>query len=90
MMRLIVLSKRISGVDAPAGMSPWRGECVMNENHVAGHQQPQAFHGIRHREIGLRAVAAAILYQGGGVERTSSHELSAPPVAVTPSSDHES
>jgi hypothetical protein len=62
----------------------------MNENHVVGHQQPQAFLGIRQREIGLRAVAAAILYQGGNVERTISRELSAPSAAVTPSSDHES
>jgi hypothetical protein len=61
----------------------------MNENQVVGHQQPQAFHGIQHREIGLRAVAAAILYQSSNVERPISHEWSAPPAAPTPSSDHE-
>jgi hypothetical protein len=61
----------------------------MNENQVVGDQQPRAFHGIHHREIGLRAVAAAILYQGSNVERPISHELSAPAAAATPSSDHE-
>ena len=61
----------------------------MNRNEFGAHQQPYTFHGIQHREIGLRAVAAAILYQGGNVERTISRELSAPPATATPLSDHE-
>lgn len=61
----------------------------MNRNEFGARQQPYTFHGVQHREIGLRAVAAAILYQGSSVERTISRELSAPPVAVTPSSDPE-
>jgi hypothetical protein len=61
----------------------------MNRNEFGVHRQPFTFHGVQHREIGLRAVAAAVLYQGGSVERAISRELSAPPVAVTPSSDPE-
>ncbi|MBO0755406.1 MAG: hypothetical protein J2P54_06065 [Bradyrhizobiaceae bacterium] len=64
----------------------------MNENPLAAQGQHgwehHAFHRLPHREIGLRAVAAAVLYQGGHVERAS-HELAAPPSPVTPSSDHE-
>jgi hypothetical protein len=61
----------------------------MNRNEFGARQQPYTFHGIQHREIGLRAVAAAILYQGSNVERTISRELSAPPATITPLSDHE-
>lgn len=61
----------------------------MNRNQFGAHQQPHSFHGGQHREIGLKAVAAAILYQGGHVERTISRELSAPVVSTTPSSDPE-
>jgi hypothetical protein len=61
----------------------------MNRNQLGAPQQPSTFQGVQHREIGLRAVAAAILYQGSNVERTISRELSAPPAAATPSSDHE-
>jgi hypothetical protein len=47
--------------------------------------------GDQNREIGLRAVAAAILYQGdaNNVGRTLSRELSVPTVPATPSGDHE-
>lgn len=61
----------------------------MNENQFGAHQQPYRFRGIQHREIGLRAVAAAVLYQGGIVERTNSRELPAPPVSAAPPRDHE-
>jgi len=61
----------------------------MNRSEFGAHQQPHSFHGVQHREIGLRAVAAAILYQGSNVERTISRELSAPPAAAMPSSDPE-
>jgi hypothetical protein len=61
----------------------------MNRNESGARQQPYTFHGVEHREIGLRAVAAAILYQGGNVERTISRELSVPPTTATPSGDHE-
>ena len=47
--------------------------------------------GDQNREIGLRAVAAAILYQGdaSNVERTLSRELSAPTAPTTQSSDRQ-
>jgi hypothetical protein len=61
----------------------------MNHNQCGAHQQPYSFHGGQHREIGLKAVAAAVLYQGSHVERTISRELSAPAASTTPSSDHE-
>lgn len=61
----------------------------MNRNEFGAHQQPHTFHRVQHREIGLRAVAAAILYQGSSVERAISRELSAPAASVTPSSDPE-
>ena len=61
----------------------------MDQNEFGAHQQSHTHHGVQHREIGLRAVAAAILYQGSSVERTISHELSVPPVAATPSDDRE-
>jgi hypothetical protein len=61
----------------------------MNRNQFGAHQPPHSFHGGQHREIGLKAVAAAVLYQGSHVERTISRELSAPAASATPSSDHE-
>jgi hypothetical protein len=61
----------------------------MNRNQLGAHQQPYGSHGIQHREIGLRAVAAAVLYQGGNVERPVSRDLPAPPAVATPASDHE-
>jgi hypothetical protein len=60
----------------------------MNRNEFGARQQPYTFHGVEHREIGLRAVAAAVLYQGGHVEPTISRELSSPAAAtVTPPRD---
>jgi hypothetical protein len=61
----------------------------MNRNQSGTRQQPFAFHGVELREIGLRAVAAAILYQGGTAERTFDRELSASPASAKPSSGHE-
>jgi hypothetical protein len=61
----------------------------MNRNQFGAHEQPYSFHGGQHREIGLKAVAAAILYQGSHVERTISREPSAPAASMTPSSDPE-
>jgi len=53
--------------------------------------QAHSVRGDQNREIGLRAVAAAILYQGdaNNVERTLSRELSAPTAPATRSSDRE-
>jgi hypothetical protein len=47
--------------------------------------------GDQNREIGLRAVAAAILYQGdaSNVERTLSRELPVPTAPETQSSDRQ-
>jgi hypothetical protein len=47
--------------------------------------------GDQNREIGLRAVAAAILYQGdaNNVGRTLSRELSVPTAPATQSGDHD-
>jgi hypothetical protein len=61
----------------------------MNRDQSGAHQHPNANHGIQHRPIGLRAVAAAILYHGSSVEHIVSRELSPPPAAATPSNDHE-
>jgi hypothetical protein len=53
--------------------------------------QPYPVLGDQNREIGLRAVAAAVLYQGEAcnVERMLSREPSVPTVPATPSSDRE-
>jgi hypothetical protein len=61
----------------------------MNRNQLGARQQPYSFHGGQHREIGLKAVAAAILYHGSHVERTISRELSAPSASAAQPSDHE-
>jgi hypothetical protein len=53
--------------------------------------QPYPVLGDQNREIGLRAVAAAILYQGdaSNVERTLSRELPVPAAPATQSSDRQ-
>src|SRR5579871_1459662 len=59
---------RVSGpsmVSPRRGLNLWNGRRSMNRNEFGAHRQPYASHGVQHREIGLRAVAAAILYQGG-------------------------
>lgn len=62
----------------------------MNRDEFGARQQAYTFHGVQHREIGLRAVAAAVLYyQGGNAERTVSHELPVPPAAAAPSGGHD-
>jgi hypothetical protein len=61
----------------------------MNRNEFGARQQPYTFHAVQYREIGLRAVAAAVLYQSGQIEPTISREPSVPPAAATQSSDHE-
>ncbi len=57
----------------------------MNRNQ-AGLQHPNytLLEG-QYREIGLRAVAAAVLYAGSTGERTISRELPVPAAAATPS-----
>jgi hypothetical protein len=61
----------------------------MNRDQSEAHQQRHTFHSHEHREIGLRAVAAAILYQGSTAGRTMSRDLSARPVSAAPPNDHE-
>jgi len=53
--------------------------------------QTNSVRGDQNREIGLRAVAAAILYQGdaSNVERTLSRNLSPPTAPATQSGDRE-
>jgi hypothetical protein len=53
--------------------------------------QAYSVRGDQNREIGLRAVAAAILYQGdaNNVERTLSRELSVPTAPATQPSDRQ-
>lgn len=57
----------------------------MNRSQFGAHQQPFTFQGGGRREIGLRAVAAAVLYHDSTVERTASFESSTPSVSATPS-----
>jgi hypothetical protein len=63
----------------------------MNRHQFGAHQQAYSVHGDQNREIGLRAVAAAILYQGdaSNVERSLSRGLSAPAASAAQSSDRE-
>ena len=63
----------------------------MNRHQFGAHQQAHSVHGDQNREIGLRAVAAAILYRGdtSNVEHTLSRELSAPTASANRSSDRE-
>ena len=59
----------------------------MDDNEAAA-DQPHGLPVGRYREIGLRAVAAAILYQGGG-EAADFPGLSDPGPPVTASGDHD-
>jgi hypothetical protein len=63
----------------------------MNRYHSAAQQQPDSVHGEQTREIGLRAVAAAILYRGDAhnVEHTLCRELSAPSTSPTRLTDRQ-
>ena len=63
----------------------------MNRYQLGTHQQTYPVRGDQNREIGLRAVAAAIRYQGGAsnVERTLSRDLFAPAAPSTQSNDRE-
>jgi hypothetical protein len=63
----------------------------MNRYHFGAPQQANSVHGEQTREIGLRAVAAAILYRGDAhnVEHTICRELSSPSACGMPSSDRE-
>ena len=63
----------------------------MNRYKFGAHQEACLVRGDQNREIGLRAVAAAVLYQGDAcnVERTLSREVSAPTPPATPSTDRE-
>jgi hypothetical protein len=63
----------------------------MNRYHIGAQQQANSVHGEQSREIGLRAVAAAILYRGDAhnVEHTLGRELSASAASATPSSDRQ-
>ena len=63
----------------------------MNRYQFGTHQQAHSVHGEQNREIGLRAVAAAILYRGdaSNVQHTLCRERSAPSASATRSSDRE-
>ena len=57
----------------------------MNRQYFGAHQYAYPSHGDQNREIGLRAVAAAIRYQGdfSNVERPLAKEAPAANVAAT-------
>jgi hypothetical protein len=65
----------------------------MNRDHFGAQQQANSLHAELNREIGLRAVAAAIRYRGGAhnVDHTLCRELSAPSASASasPTSDRE-
>jgi hypothetical protein len=63
----------------------------MNRQQSGAQQQAILGRADQSREIGLRAVAAAILYQGdaGNAERMLSREPSAPAVPTAQSGDRE-
>jgi hypothetical protein len=63
----------------------------MNRHHLDGHQQAYPSHGDHNREIGLRAVAAAIRYQGdaNNVERSATRDPTVPAAAATQDRDEE-
>ena len=63
----------------------------MNRRQFGTHQQAYPGHGDQNREIGLRAVAAAIRYQGdaNNADRPPAQEAPAPDAAVTQSGDQE-
>ena len=67
------------------------GRTSMNRYQFGAHQQAHSVHGEQNREIGLRAVAAAILYRGdaSNVQHTLCSERSAPSTSATRSSDRE-
>lgn len=63
----------------------------MSRDHFEAQQQVNSVRAEQSREIGLRAVAAALLYRGDthNVEHTLCRELSAPSAVPTPASDRE-
>lgn len=63
----------------------------MNRHQLWAPQQAHLVRGDQNREIGLRAVAAAVLYKGDAynVERTLSRDFSVPIAPSTQSSDRE-
>jgi len=63
----------------------------MARHQYGAHQQAYSVRADQNREIGLRAVAAAILYQGdsNNVERTFCREPSVPAAPATQPSDRE-
>jgi len=63
----------------------------MNRRQFGTNQPAYPSHGDQNREIGLRAVAAAIRYQGdsNNVERSLLRETDVPAAPTTKSSDHE-
>ncbi|HSV21529.1 MAG TPA: hypothetical protein VLJ17_00715 [Xanthobacteraceae bacterium] len=63
----------------------------MNRRQFGTNQQAYPSRGDQNREIGLRAVAAAIRYQGdsNNVERSLLRETPMPAAPTTQSSDHE-
>jgi hypothetical protein len=63
----------------------------MNRHQFGAHPQAYPIRGDQNREIGLRAVAAAILYQGdaSNVERTLSRDQFTATAPAAQSSDRE-
>jgi hypothetical protein len=63
----------------------------MTRYQFGAQQQANSVHAEQNREIGLRAVAAAILYRGGAhnVEHTLCRELTAPSASAMLSSDRQ-
>ena len=63
----------------------------MSRDHFGAQEQVNSVRAQQSREIGLRAVAAALLYRGDAhnVEHTLCRELSAPSATPTSSSDRE-
>jgi hypothetical protein len=63
----------------------------MSRHQFGAHQQGYPSHGEQTREIGLRAVAAAIRYQGdaNNAERSLSREPPAPTASATQPGDSE-
>jgi hypothetical protein len=63
----------------------------MNRYQLEAQQQAHSVHGEQNREIGLRAVAAAILYRGdaSNVQHTLGRERTAPWPSAARSSDRE-
>jgi hypothetical protein len=80
--------------DAPPtkGTESIDGRTSMNSYQFGAHQQAHSVHGETNREIGLRAVAAAILYRGdaSNVQHALCRERFAPLASAAPSSDRES